>query len=147
MFHHKDGWGCPEISLQLVSHMLKAASSCGHVLGNILTCNSSASWYEKDICRIVNMVYRQHFGRQHSVTYSSLSWLKSKETVSSWMNSLLTWCWMVSLLSECRSLDCEHCFSRDFCTKCKAGFQLHKGRCLSRCPEGTFAHQTDCLGE
>uniref|UniRef100_A0A8C6UHM3 R-spondin 4 n=1 Tax=Neogobius melanostomus TaxID=47308 RepID=A0A8C6UHM3_9GOBI len=48
---------------------------------------------------------------------------------------------------KCRSLDCEHCFSRDFCTKCKAGFQLYKGKCLSRCPQGTFPHHTDCLGE
>uniref|UniRef100_A0A8C6UH94 R-spondin 4 n=1 Tax=Neogobius melanostomus TaxID=47308 RepID=A0A8C6UH94_9GOBI len=46
---------------------------------------------------------------------------------------------------KCRSLDCEHCFSRDFCTKCKAGFQLYKGKCLSRCPQGTFPHHTDCL--
>ncbi|XP_055078131.1 R-spondin-4 [Periophthalmus magnuspinnatus] len=46
---------------------------------------------------------------------------------------------------KCRSLDCEHCFSRDFCTKCKAGFQLYKGKCLSRCPLGTFPHHTDCL--
>ncbi|KAA8593595.1 hypothetical protein FQN60_009711 [Etheostoma spectabile] len=46
---------------------------------------------------------------------------------------------------ECRSLDCEHCFSRDFCTKCKPGFQLYKGKCLTRCPGGTFAHQTDCV--
>ncbi|XP_038552846.1 R-spondin-4 isoform X4 [Micropterus salmoides] len=46
---------------------------------------------------------------------------------------------------KCRSLDCEHCFSRDFCTKCKSGFQLYKGKCLTRCPEGTIAHQTDCL--
>ncbi|KAK7915969.1 hypothetical protein WMY93_011730 [Mugilogobius chulae] len=46
---------------------------------------------------------------------------------------------------KCRSLDCEHCFSRDFCTKCKAGFQLYKGKCLSRCPPGTFPHHSDCL--
>ncbi|XP_029286605.1 R-spondin-4 [Cottoperca gobio] len=46
---------------------------------------------------------------------------------------------------KCRSLDCEHCFSRDFCTKCKSGFHLYKGKCLSRCPAGTFSHQTDCL--
>ncbi|KAM9859272.1 R-spondin-4 [Aulostomus maculatus] len=46
---------------------------------------------------------------------------------------------------KCRSLDCEHCFSRDFCTKCKPGFQLYKGKCLTSCPEGTFSHQTDCL--
>ncbi|XP_045884623.1 R-spondin-4 [Micropterus dolomieu] len=46
---------------------------------------------------------------------------------------------------KCRSLDCEHCFSRDFCTKCKSGFQLYKGKCLTHCPEGTITHQTDCL--
>ncbi|XP_013870803.1 R-spondin-4 [Austrofundulus limnaeus] len=45
---------------------------------------------------------------------------------------------------KCRSSDCEHCFSRDFCTKCKVGFQLHKGKCLTRCPEGTIARQADC---
>ncbi|KAM4612915.1 R-spondin-4 [Polymixia lowei] len=46
---------------------------------------------------------------------------------------------------KCRSSDCENCFSRDFCTKCKSGFQLYKGKCLTRCPESTFVHQTDCL--
>ncbi|XP_061584346.1 R-spondin-4 [Cololabis saira] len=46
---------------------------------------------------------------------------------------------------KCRSPDCEQCFSRDFCTRCKPGFKLYKGRCLSSCPAGTFAHQTDCL--
>uniref|UniRef100_A0A3P8WBX7 R-spondin 4 n=1 Tax=Cynoglossus semilaevis TaxID=244447 RepID=A0A3P8WBX7_CYNSE len=46
---------------------------------------------------------------------------------------------------RCRSLDCEHCFSRDFCTKCRSGFQLFKGKCVTTCPKGTFAHQTDCL--
>ncbi|MEQ2195446.1 hypothetical protein XENOCAPTIV_013004 [Xenoophorus captivus] len=52
---------------------------------------------------------------------------------------------MLFILPECRSLDCEQCFSRDFCTKCKPGFKLYKGKCLIHCPEGTFAHQTDCL--
>ncbi|KPP63225.1 R-spondin-2-like [Scleropages formosus] len=36
----------------------------------------------------------------------------------------------------CRIENCESCFSKDFCTKCKAGFYLHKGRCLEDCPEG-----------
>ncbi|KAM3622357.1 uncharacterized protein V6R79_023700 [Siganus canaliculatus] len=53
----------------------------------------------------------------------------------------------VSRCMKCRSADCEHCFSRDFCTKCKPGFQLHKGKCLSSCPPGTFAHHTDCLDD
>uniref|UniRef100_A0A3B3V5W3 R-spondin 4 n=1 Tax=Poecilia latipinna TaxID=48699 RepID=A0A3B3V5W3_9TELE len=51
----------------------------------------------------------------------------------------------VNRCMKCRSSDCELCFSRDFCTKCKPGFKLHKGKCLIQCPEGTFAHQTDCL--
>lgn len=49
--------------------------------------------------------------------------------------------------SECRSTDCDHCFSRDFCTKCKPGFQLYKGKCFTHCPLGTFPHNTDCLGK
>ncbi|XP_038153463.1 R-spondin-4 isoform X2 [Cyprinodon tularosa] len=51
----------------------------------------------------------------------------------------------VNRCMKCRSLDCEQCFSRDFCTKCKPGFKLYRGKCLIHCPEGTFAHQTDCL--
>ncbi|KAM7005509.1 R-spondin-4 [Tautogolabrus adspersus] len=51
----------------------------------------------------------------------------------------------VNRCMKCRSADCEHCFSRDFCTKCKPGFQLYKGKCLSRCPPGTFAYHTDCF--
>uniref|UniRef100_A0A8C6UMQ2 R-spondin 4 n=1 Tax=Neogobius melanostomus TaxID=47308 RepID=A0A8C6UMQ2_9GOBI len=54
---------------------------------------------------------------------------------------------------EQKGKDMNRCMStcsillRDFCTKCKAGFQLYKGKCLSRCPQGTFPHHTDCLGE
>uniref|UniRef100_A0A3Q4HM36 R-spondin 4 n=1 Tax=Neolamprologus brichardi TaxID=32507 RepID=A0A3Q4HM36_NEOBR len=51
----------------------------------------------------------------------------------------------VNRCMKCRSSDCEQCFSRDFCTKCKPGFQLYKGKCLTHCPEGTRPHQTDCL--
>ncbi|XP_060926008.1 R-spondin-4 [Limanda limanda] len=51
----------------------------------------------------------------------------------------------INRCTKCRSLDCEHCFSRDFCTKCKSGFLLHKGKCLTSCPKETFAHQTDCV--
>lgn len=36
----------------------------------------------------------------------------------------------------CRIENCESCFSKDFCTKCKSGFYLHKGRCFDKCPEG-----------
>ncbi|XP_033938438.1 R-spondin-4 [Pseudochaenichthys georgianus] len=46
---------------------------------------------------------------------------------------------------RCRSLDCEHCFDREFCTKCKPGFKMSSGKCVTHCPAGTYAHQTDCL--
>ncbi|RXM27354.1 R-spondin-2 [Acipenser ruthenus] len=36
----------------------------------------------------------------------------------------------------CRIDNCDSCFSKDFCTKCKSGFYLHKGHCFDECPEG-----------
>ncbi|XP_061642125.1 R-spondin-4 isoform X1 [Phyllopteryx taeniolatus] len=48
---------------------------------------------------------------------------------------------------KCRSVNCEHCFSRDFCTQCKSGLPLYNGRCLSVCPTRTFAHNGECLDE
>lgn len=44
----------------------------------------------------------------------------------------------------CRIENCESCFSKDFCTKCKSGFYLHKGRCFDKCPEG-FAPLEDTM--
>uniref|UniRef100_A0A4W3IVJ1 R-spondin 2 n=1 Tax=Callorhinchus milii TaxID=7868 RepID=A0A4W3IVJ1_CALMI len=38
--------------------------------------------------------------------------------------------------ARCKIENCEMCFSKDFCTKCKAGSYLHKGRCFEDCPEG-----------
>ncbi|XP_039603753.1 R-spondin-3 isoform X1 [Polypterus senegalus] len=35
---------------------------------------------------------------------------------------------------KCKA-DCDACFEKNFCTKCKAGFYLHMGRCLEICPE------------
>ncbi|XP_053868044.1 R-spondin-1 isoform X3 [Malaclemys terrapin pileata] len=40
---------------------------------------------------------------------------------------------------KCKIENCEACFSRNFCTKCKEGLYLHKGRCYSTCPEGYSA--------
>uniref|UniRef100_H3BBH9 R-spondin 1 n=1 Tax=Latimeria chalumnae TaxID=7897 RepID=H3BBH9_LATCH len=40
---------------------------------------------------------------------------------------------------KCKIENCEACFSRNFCTKCKEGLYLHKGRCYSSCPEGFAA--------
>ncbi|XP_061531518.1 R-spondin-2 isoform X1 [Phycodurus eques] len=44
----------------------------------------------------------------------------------------------------CRIDNCESCFSKDFCMKCKSGFYLHKGRCFDMCPEG-FAPLEDIM--
>uniref|UniRef100_A0A4W3ICQ0 R-spondin 3 n=1 Tax=Callorhinchus milii TaxID=7868 RepID=A0A4W3ICQ0_CALMI len=38
--------------------------------------------------------------------------------------------------TRCRADNCDTCFNKNFCTKCKAGFYLHKGRCFDICPEG-----------
>ncbi|XP_054079794.1 R-spondin-1 isoform X2 [Rissa tridactyla] len=40
---------------------------------------------------------------------------------------------------KCKIENCESCFSRNFCTKCKEGLYLHKGRCYVTCPEGYSA--------
>lgn len=37
--------------------------------------------------------------------------------------------------ARCKIDNCDTCFSKDFCTKCKAGSYLHKGRCFEECPE------------
>ncbi|XP_006631587.1 R-spondin-1 [Lepisosteus oculatus] len=38
--------------------------------------------------------------------------------------------------TKCKIDNCEACFSRNFCTKCKEGLYLHRGRCYSSCPDG-----------
>ncbi|KAK7155781.1 hypothetical protein R3I93_010438 [Phoxinus phoxinus] len=46
---------------------------------------------------------------------------------------------------KCKAPECERCFNKDFCTKCKGGFLLFKGKCFKSCPEGTFPQSTDCV--
>ncbi|KFO18521.1 R-spondin-2 [Fukomys damarensis] len=46
--------------------------------------------------------------------------------------------------ARCRIDNCDSCFSKDFCTKCKAGFYLHRGRCFDECPDG-FAPLDDTM--
>ncbi|KAG1936468.1 R-spondin-2 isoform X1 [Pimephales promelas] len=50
----------------------------------------------------------------------------------------------INMCSRCRIDNCEACFSKDFCTKCKPGFYLHKGHCFEKCPEG-FAPLEDSM--
>lgn len=48
--------------------------------------------------------------------------------------------------SECRS-ECDSCFNRNFCTRCRAGFYLHLGKCLDSCPVGMVRSdaQRECV--
>ncbi|KAG9334226.1 hypothetical protein JZ751_008474, partial [Albula glossodonta] len=38
--------------------------------------------------------------------------------------------------TKCRIDNCEACFSKSFCTKCKEGMYSHRGRCYTSCPKG-----------
>ncbi|XP_078092211.1 R-spondin-4 [Mustelus asterias] len=41
---------------------------------------------------------------------------------------------------RCNTADCESCFSREFCIKCKSERYLLKGKCYNRCPKGSAPH-------
>uniref|UniRef100_A0A3B3XRH8 Uncharacterized protein n=1 Tax=Poecilia mexicana TaxID=48701 RepID=A0A3B3XRH8_9TELE len=43
--------------------------------------------------------------------------------------------------TKCRS-ECDSCFNKNFCTRCRAGFYLHLGKCLDSCPVGMV--HSDC---
>ncbi|XP_046882453.1 R-spondin-4 isoform X1 [Hypomesus transpacificus] len=51
----------------------------------------------------------------------------------------------ISRCLKCRSADCESCFSRDFCMRCRPGLRLFRGQCSSSCPAGTLPTLTDCV--
>lgn len=38
--------------------------------------------------------------------------------------------------TQCKIDNCEACFNRNFCTKCKEGLYSHSGRCYVSCPPG-----------
>lgn len=52
-------------------------------------------------------------------------------------------------LSECKIENCEACFNRNFCTKCKEGLYSHSGRCYVSCPPDQSAvnETMECVGE
>uniref|UniRef100_A0A8C7WU80 R-spondin Fu-CRD domain-containing protein n=1 Tax=Oryzias sinensis TaxID=183150 RepID=A0A8C7WU80_9TELE len=58
---------------------------------------------------------------------------------------------LLSLLcfSECKIDNCEACFNRNFCTKCKEGLYSHSGRCYVSCPPGqrTANETMECVGQ
>uniref|UniRef100_A0A674J2Q1 R-spondin-3 n=1 Tax=Terrapene triunguis TaxID=2587831 RepID=A0A674J2Q1_9SAUR len=41
----------------------------------------------------------------------------------------------INKCTKCKA-DCDTCFTKNFCTKCKSGFYLHNGKCLENCPQG-----------
>ncbi|XP_053183036.1 R-spondin-3 isoform X2 [Scomber japonicus] len=43
--------------------------------------------------------------------------------------------------TKCRS-ECDSCFNKNFCTRCRAGFYLHLGKCQESCPEGLVRSDT-----
>ena len=47
---------------------------------------------------------------------------------------------------ECRS-ECDSCFNKNFCTRCRAGFYLHLGKCQENCSEGLVRSdaQRECI--
>ncbi|XP_041845129.1 R-spondin-1 [Melanotaenia boesemani] len=51
--------------------------------------------------------------------------------------------------TQCKIDNCEACFNRNFCTKCKEGFYSHSGRCYASCPPGQHtANETmECVGQ
>uniref|UniRef100_A0A2K6TAE8 R-spondin-3 n=1 Tax=Saimiri boliviensis boliviensis TaxID=39432 RepID=A0A2K6TAE8_SAIBB len=52
----------------------------------------------------------------------------------------------INKCTKCKA-DCDTCFNKNFCTKCKSGFYLHLGKCLDHCPEGLEAsnHTMECV--
>ncbi|XP_061531538.1 R-spondin-3 [Phycodurus eques] len=43
--------------------------------------------------------------------------------------------------TKCRS-ECDSCFNKNFCTRCRIGFYLHLGKCQESCPEGLVRSDT-----
>ncbi|XP_043565969.1 R-spondin-4 isoform X1 [Chiloscyllium plagiosum] len=41
---------------------------------------------------------------------------------------------------RCKTVNCESCFSREFCIRCKSEHYLLKGKCYNTCPKGTASH-------
>ncbi|XP_056142187.1 R-spondin-1 isoform X1 [Lampris incognitus] len=51
--------------------------------------------------------------------------------------------------TQCKIENCEACFNRNFCTKCKDGLYSHRGRCYVSCPPGltTVNGTMECAGQ
>nr|BAV92753.1 R-spondin 1 [Halichoeres trimaculatus] len=51
--------------------------------------------------------------------------------------------------TQCKIDNCEACFNRNFCTKCKEGLYSHSGRCYVSCPpdQRTANETMECVGQ
>ncbi|KAJ4930756.1 hypothetical protein JOQ06_025064 [Pogonophryne albipinna] len=51
--------------------------------------------------------------------------------------------------TQCKIDNCEACFNRHFCTKCKEGLYSHSGRCSVSCPAGLrpVNETMECVGQ
>ncbi|KAM3614052.1 uncharacterized protein V6R79_009120 [Siganus canaliculatus] len=51
--------------------------------------------------------------------------------------------------TQCKIDNCEACFNRNFCTKCKEGLYSHSGRCYVSCPpdQRTSNETMECIGQ
>ncbi|XP_062320664.1 R-spondin-3 [Osmerus eperlanus] len=38
--------------------------------------------------------------------------------------------------------ECDSCFNKNFCMRCRAGYYLHQGKCQENCPEGLVRSDT-----
>ncbi|KPP79803.1 R-spondin-3-like, partial [Scleropages formosus] len=59
----------------------------------------------------------------------------------------------INKCTKCGLSNCDSCFNRNFCMRCKAGFYLLQGKCQETCPEGLVPSDTqrecvlDCSAE
>lgn len=83
-------------------------------------------------------------GVNHFGGYYKYGWIEWKCDWNKWCDKgqacpfslLMHALCFVSFALECRIDNCEACFSKSFCTKCKEGLYSHRGRCYSSCPKG-----------
>ncbi|KAL4657505.1 R-spondin-3 isoform X1 [Arapaima gigas] len=59
----------------------------------------------------------------------------------------------INKCTKCGLSNCDSCFNRNFCMRCKAGYYLLQGKCQETCPEGLIPSDTqrecvlDCTTE
>ncbi len=95
---------------------------------------------EKSFTRHQNAFFRNHNPSLTPIPSPTFQSAPDEEVLSAVHTDVSLSCFFTG----CRIDNCEACFSKDFCTKCKPDFYLHKGRCFEKCPEG-FAPLEDSM--